>query len=470
MGLNGGALEKGAHWCYVKTGAPENPVREVYIMQPVMRPPLGPGLRRSLAVALLLTAPAWLSAPSFAQTEVQDKVEAGDDAGTDGADLLDADALDDLVAPVALYPDALLSQVLMAATFPLDVMKADRFVDDAGDMTDRERADAAKAEDWDESVQVLASGFPDVIDSMAANIDWTEDLGDAMVAQTDDLLDSVQRLRGEAASAGNLESNDAQTVSDDAGRITIAPADPDVVYVPSYDPAAAYVAPVAVDSGVSTADVLTGGAIAFGAALLVGEIFDDDDDDWYGPGAIDWNDREIRVDRDVNRSVDRNIDRTINRTGDLTIDRDAWKPSQDQRDAARTRIAERKERPALDRQRPAPEVRDARRTEAAQRLKDRDPGTRANLDRTPADRKAALGEARARGSANLKGKNASARASEIQRPNKQISRPDPGKAHAVPPRKAGAKKSAFSKPSATARPHGKAAQRGHASARGHHKR
>ena len=440
-----------------------------------MKPVIAPGARRSLAMALLLSAPVWLSVPSFAQTEAPDGDEAaaetGTDAGPDGAGLLDADALDDLVAPVALYPDALLSQMLMAATFPLDVMKADRFVDDAGDMTDRERVDAAEAEDWDESVQVLAGGFPDVIDRMAANIDWTEDLGDAMIAQTDDVLDSVQRLRGEAAQAGNLESNDAQTVSDDAGRITIAPADPDVVYVPSYDPAAAYVAPAALDPGISTADVLTTGAIAFGAALLVGDLFDDDDDHWYGPGAIDWDDREIRVDRDVRRDVNRTVDRTINRTGDRTIDRDAWKPSQDQRDAARARIAERKERPALDRKRPAPEVRDARRTAAAERLKEREPGTRPNLgDRSPADRKAAIGEARARGSANLKGKNAGARASEIQRPNKQISRPDPGKAHKVPPRKPGAKKSAFSKPSATARPHGKSAQRGHASARGHHKR
>ena len=150
--------------------------------------------------------------------------------------LLSDDALDDLVAPVALYPDSLLTQVLVAATYPLDVMKADRFLDDNADLPDQERADLVDLEDWDESVRVLAAGFPDVLARMADEIDWTEEIGDAMLAQTDDLLDAVQRMRAQAEAAGNLESNEAQAVEVEGDSISIAPADPQVVYVPAYDP------------------------------------------------------------------------------------------------------------------------------------------------------------------------------------------------------------------------------------------
>ena len=158
--------------------------------------------------------------------------------------LLSDDALDDLVAPVALYPNSLLTQVLVAATYPLDVMKADRFLDDNADLPDQERADLVDLEDWDESVRVLAAGFPDVLARMADDIDWTEELGDAMLAQTDDLLDAVQRLRAQADAAGNLESNEAQTVEVEGDSISIAPADPQVVYVPAYDPQTVYTTPV----------------------------------------------------------------------------------------------------------------------------------------------------------------------------------------------------------------------------------
>ena len=198
--------------------------------------------------------------------------------------LLSADALDDLVAPVALYPDSLLTQVLVAATYPLDVMKADRFLEDNADLPDQERADLVDLEEWDESVRVLAAGFPDVLARMADDIDWTEELGDAMLAQTDDLLDAVQRLRAQAEAAGNLESNEAQTVEVEGDSISIAPADPQVVYVPAYDPQTVYTTPVTQptvvydDPGVSWGSVLTTGAIAFGSALLVDEIFDDDDE------------------------------------------------------------------------------------------------------------------------------------------------------------------------------------------------
>jgi hypothetical protein len=284
--------------------------------------------------------------------------------------LFTAEELDTLAAPVALFPDSLLTQVFVAATYPLDVMKADQLIDDSPDLTVEARADAVEATTWDPSVQVLASGFPTVIDRMAEDIDWTERLGDAVLVQTDDLLEAVQRMRAQAAATGVLASNDAQTVAvvDDA--ISIAPADPGVVYVPSYDPALAFASAPAVDTGLSTTDVLTTGAIAFGSAFLVNELFDDDDDwddYWRGSPRIDWDDGDFRprpdidVDGDVtiNRGRFTNVDRdrtNIDRhrtaiDGDRigSLDRDAlddrrdrgWNPPEERRQAARDNIAAR---------------------------------------------------------------------------------------------------------------------------------
>ena len=292
-----------------------------------------------------------------AQGDARAAIEADTAALTD-EELLDEPELDALVAPIALYPDALLTQVLVAATYPLDIVKADRFLADNPDLSDKERADRTETEDWDPSVQVLTGGFPTVVQRMADEVDWTEDLGDAMLAQTDDLLDAVQRMRARAEAAGNLESNDAQVVEtapDDS--ITIAPADPDVVYVPSYDATAAYQpatttvpATVVTDTGMTTGDLLTTGAIAFGSALLVNEIFDDNDDDWddywHGSSSIDWDDDSIHPGRggisaggDVNIDVDRNRVRVGDRDGPIADRNGEWNPDPQRRDAARNKLA-----------------------------------------------------------------------------------------------------------------------------------
>lgn len=310
-------------------------------------------LRGWLLAGVALAA---LGLPAAAQDEA---VPEGDAVETELAAaapdaLLDEDELDALAAPVALYPDALLAQVLVAATVPIDVVKADRFLSDNADLPDEERVALAEAEDWDESVVVLASGFPSVVTLMAEDIDWTEDLGDAMLVQTDDLLDSVQRLRARAAAAGNLESNEVQEVDTTGETISIAPASAEAVYVPTYDPAAAYVpfTGTPVDTGLSTGDILTTGAIAFGSAMLVNEIFDDDDDDyWHGHHSIDWDDDNIYPRRGVNVDGDVNIDRSRGnnnvRIGDSDRSRGdgngAWKPAAADRDAARQKLSARGE-------------------------------------------------------------------------------------------------------------------------------
>jgi hypothetical protein len=266
---------------------------------------------------------------------------------------------------VALYPDSLLTQVLVASTYPLEVIKADRFITGETELSDKDRAAKAEEQDWDPSVQVLAGAFPTVVQKMATEIDWTEQLGDAMLAQTDDVLDAVQRQRARAAAVGNLETNEAQVVEQTEDSISIAPAEPDVVYVPQYDATTAYsmpfTAPAVIDTGISTSDVLTTGAIAFGSALLINEIFDDDDDwdGYWGDGPnIDWDDGDfnarpgINVDGDVNidRERIRNVDRdTVNIDrdrigGQVDRDRDGarWKPDATKQADARARLEERK--------------------------------------------------------------------------------------------------------------------------------
>ncbi len=169
-----------------------------------MRENLGP--RASLWSALIAAAffatcaPAALAqssepaadaaANAGAGAEAEDAAEdTGADVDVDEAALLSEDELDELVAPIALYPDALLAQVFVASTYPLDVVKASRWVAANEDMPEGERADAAEAEGWDPSVSVLAAGFPTVIDAMASDLDQTELLGDAMLTQSDDVLD-----------------------------------------------------------------------------------------------------------------------------------------------------------------------------------------------------------------------------------------------------------------------------------------
>ncbi|MBS0519224.1 MAG: DUF3300 domain-containing protein [Proteobacteria bacterium] len=151
--------------------------------------------------------------------------------------------LDQLLAPVALYPDALLSQVLMAATYPLEVVEAARWSKANPNLKGDAAVNAVKDKDWDVSVKSLVA-FPSVLAQMNDHLDWTQKLGDAMVSQQQDVADSIQRLRAKAAAAGNLKSTPQQTVttqgSGSSVQYVIEPANPEVIYVPSYNPSWAY--------------------------------------------------------------------------------------------------------------------------------------------------------------------------------------------------------------------------------------
>lgn len=156
---------------------------------------------------------------------------------------LDKGQLDQLLAPVALYPDALLSQVLMGATYPDDIAAAAQWSAAHTNLSGDAAAKAVEPESWDPSVKSLVA-FPSVMDLMGRQPAWVKSVGDAFLAQPDDVMDSVQRLRAQARQAGNLKSTPQQKVtsSDTGGKtvVVIEPADPQVVYVPSYNPTVVY--------------------------------------------------------------------------------------------------------------------------------------------------------------------------------------------------------------------------------------
>ncbi len=146
--------------------------------------------------------------------------------------------IDQLVAPIALYPDDLLSQVLMASTYALEVVQAQRWVKANGKMTDALAADLEK-QGWDPSVKSLVN-FPDVLAMMDGKLDWTQKLGNAFLANQNAVMEGVQRLRDKAWKEGNLKTTKEQSVTVEATTIIIAPTDPQVVYVPVYNPTVVY--------------------------------------------------------------------------------------------------------------------------------------------------------------------------------------------------------------------------------------
>ena len=186
---------------------------------------------KKLVLGLLLTQPAallmaqqqpWENAPQLQQQQQFNQQQ-----------------LSALVAPIALYPDALLSQVLVAATYPGELQQAGQWLQLNGNLSGPDLVNAASQQPWDASIQALVV-FPDVVSRMTSNMQWTTDLGNAFLAQQGDVMNAVQMLRGQARTSGRLASTPQQNVIyQDQGpqsTIEIQPADPQVVYVPSYNP------------------------------------------------------------------------------------------------------------------------------------------------------------------------------------------------------------------------------------------
>jgi hypothetical protein len=160
---------------------------------------------------------------------------------------LSPDQLQGLVAPIALYPDPLISQILVASTYPLEVVQAYQWLQRNPGLSGTALTEAASQQNWDPSVQALVP-FPDVLKRLNEDVTWTTNLGNAFLAQQGDVMDAIQNMRQRAQQAGKLNTSPQQRVEQttDSGRpvIQIVPANPDVIYVPVYDPVWIWGAPV----------------------------------------------------------------------------------------------------------------------------------------------------------------------------------------------------------------------------------
>jgi hypothetical protein len=174
--------------------------------------------------------------------------------------------LDQLLAPIALYPDPLMAQILPASTLPTEIVMADRYVSGGGD------PNLADQQPWDPSVQALVR-YPTVLQWLDDNLTWTTELGAAFVNQQQDVMDSIQRLRTDAYNVGNLQTTPQQQVVNDSGDIEILPADPDMVYLPDYQPDDVY--------------YQSGYGLTFGVGFPIG-VWLDGDFDWHHRHLITW--------------------------------------------------------------------------------------------------------------------------------------------------------------------------------------
>ncbi len=203
--------------------------------------------------------------------------------------------LSQLVAPIALYPDALVGQIMMAATYPLEVVEASRWLQDPANAGLRgdDLTNALTQQSWDPSVKSLVA-YPEIIQMMDTKLDWTQSLGNAFLAQQGDVMASIQQLRQQAQQTGHLQTTPQQVVTVDQGDIAIEPANPQMVYVPDYDPAIVYgtwgypsYPPVYFPPWPGY--VLAGG-IGFGVGFAISAPF-------WGWDRFDWRHHSIYIDR-----------------------------------------------------------------------------------------------------------------------------------------------------------------------------
>ena len=209
----------------------------------------GPMLGKRLLVSLLLTTmlfatwPQSLSAYQDAPAQATQQAPPQEGQAAPPYTTQTPEQLQQLVAPIALYPDSLVAQVLAAATFPEQVVEADRWVQAHPDLKGEALGQAVDQQPWDPSVKALAA-FPSVLGNMDKNLSWTSSLGDAYYNQQQDVMDAVQVMRQRAQQSGNLKSTPQQVVTTQGSTVVIQPADPQVVYVPAYNPWIVYGGPI----------------------------------------------------------------------------------------------------------------------------------------------------------------------------------------------------------------------------------
>jgi hypothetical protein len=215
--------------------------------------------------------------------------------------------LDQMLAPIALYPDSLVAQILMASTYPLEVVQAERWAKQNKDLKGDALTTALEKQNWDPSVKSLIN-FAQVLSMMNEKLDWTQKLGDAFLAQQKEVMDTVQKLRKKAHDAGNLKTTKEQKVIVEKETIIIQPASPQVVYVPAYNPVVVYGAwPYPAYPPYyyyPPGYVATTAAFSFAAGVAVGAAWG------YAWGNCNWGHNDIDVDINRNVNINQNIDRS----------------------------------------------------------------------------------------------------------------------------------------------------------------
>jgi hypothetical protein len=227
-------------------------------------------------------------------------------AHAQSSQILKPEQLDQLVAPIALYPDTLLSQVLIASTYPLEVVEAERWAKQNTKLKGDVLKKAVDQKKWDDSIKSLAA-TPDVLTMMSDKLDWTQSLGDAVLAQQTDVMDAIQRLRQKAQANDKLKTTKQQkvTTTQQSGKtyVAIEPAEPNMVYVPYYDPAVVYGAwpypsypPYYFPAPGYMAGAAIATGLAFGAGYAVGAWARGGS--WWG-GNVNWGNNNININNDI---------------------------------------------------------------------------------------------------------------------------------------------------------------------------
>jgi uncharacterized membrane protein YgcG len=207
--------------------------------------------------------------------------------------------LGQLVAPIALYPDALVAQILAGSTYPTQIVEADRWLHQNSNLKGDQLMAAVNNQPWDPSVKALTQ-FPSVLDNMSQNLSWTSSLGDAYFNFQQDVMNAVQSMRAKAQAAGNLKSTSQQTITTQGSTIVIQPANPEVVYVPTYSPAVVYGAPVAPYPGYSGWDIAAASIISFGVGMAVGAAIRGPSYGWgWGGWGCNWHGGNVVYNRNV---------------------------------------------------------------------------------------------------------------------------------------------------------------------------
>ncbi|UFS70250.1 DUF3300 domain-containing protein [Geomonas sp. RF6] len=219
---------------------------------------------------------------------------------------LSKEELGQLLAPIALYPDDLVTQILMASTYPLEIVQADRWVKSHKQSAGEQLAKDLEKESWDPSVKSLVQ-FPTVLAAMSDKLDLTTKIGDAFLSQQQDVLETIQELRKKAQAAGNLKSTKEQVVVVEKETIIIKPADPQVIYVPSYSPTVVYGTwpyPAYPPAYYYPPPPPSYPAYHFAAGMAVGVAWG------YAWGHSDWHGQEVTINHNQNVTLNRNIDRS----------------------------------------------------------------------------------------------------------------------------------------------------------------